>query len=157
MEYCSYLLQCHRGKAPPIDSQITIDDWVPILEGAAISNGWTQGKLLRQLAGCLRGRALQKRKLMDSKDKTTYQSTNKALRERLDFGSKTLAVLDFCHASQRPSEIMPDFLRGLELSTRQHLAMKIYQLKLGLRTIEKRTVLFPNGSTFSIWKAVGSC
>ena len=52
--------QC-RGKAPPIDeftvedSQITIDDWIPILERAASWNGWTEDELLMQLAGHLRG------------------------------------------------------------------------------------------------------
>ena len=40
--------QCHRGKAPPIDectgedSQITFDDWLPILERAANWSGWTR-------------------------------------------------------------------------------------------------------------------
>jgi len=37
--------QCRRGKAPPIDeftgedSQVTFDDWLPILERAATWNG----------------------------------------------------------------------------------------------------------------------
>ena len=109
--------QCRRGKAPPIDeftgkdSWITFDDWLPILERAATWNGWTQDELLMQLAGYLRGRALQEWKLLDAKAKTTYHSTVKALRERLDPGSQTLAALDFCHASQKPSETVSDFLR----------------------------------------------
>ena len=64
-----------------------------------------------QLAGYLRGRALQEWKLIDSKDKATYPSTIKALRERLDHRNQTLAALDFRHASQRPTETVSDFLR----------------------------------------------
>ena len=53
--------QCRHGKAPPIDEftgedrRITSDDWLPILERAAIWNGWTQDELLIQLTGYLRG------------------------------------------------------------------------------------------------------
>ena len=64
-----------------------------------------------QLTGYLRKRVLQEWKLLDSKDKTTYHSTVKALRERLDPGNQSLAALDFCHASQKPSETVSDFLR----------------------------------------------
>ena len=54
-----------RGKAPPIDPytaedvRITFDDWLPILEQAAVWNEWTPEESLMQLAGHLRGRALQ--------------------------------------------------------------------------------------------------
>ena len=54
-----------HGKAPPIDPftaediGITFDDWLPILERAAIWNEWTPEESLMQLAGHLRGRALQ--------------------------------------------------------------------------------------------------
>ena len=67
-----------------------------------------------QLAGYLRGQALQEWKLLGSTDKTTYHSTVRALRERLDPGNQTLAALDFRHASQRSSETVSDFLRRLE-------------------------------------------
>ena len=67
-----------------------------------------------QLAGYLRGRALQEWKLLDSKDKASYHSTITALRERLDPGNQNLAALDFRHASQKPSESVSDFLRRLE-------------------------------------------
>ena len=112
--------QCRHGKAPSIDEftgedrRITFDDWLPILERAATWNGWTQDELLMQLTGYLRGRALQEWKLLDSKDKTTYHSTVKTLRERLDHGNQSLAALDFRHASQRQSETVSDFLRRLE-------------------------------------------
>ena len=54
-----------RAKAPPIDPftaediGITFDDWLAILERAAIWNEWTPEQSLMQLAGHLRGRALQ--------------------------------------------------------------------------------------------------
>ena len=64
-----------------------------------------------QLTGYLRGRALQEWKLLESKDKTAYHSTVKALRERLDPGNQSLAALDFRHASQRSSQTVSDFLR----------------------------------------------
>ena len=59
----AYIPRC--GKAPPIDPftaediGITFDDWLPILERAAIWNEWTPEESLMQLAGHLRGRALQ--------------------------------------------------------------------------------------------------
>ena len=52
-------LQC--GKAPPTDPfiakdiGITFDDWLPILEKAAIWNEWTPEESLMQLASHLRG------------------------------------------------------------------------------------------------------
>ena len=128
--------QCRRGKAPPIDeftgedSRITFDDWLPILERAATWNGWTQDELLMQLAGYLRGRALQEWKLLDAKAKTTYHSTVKALRERLDPRNQTLAALDFRHASQKPSETVSDFLRRLE---------HIYQIAFGRDDLSAET------------------
>jgi len=95
--------QCRHGKAPPIDefsegeSQVNFDDWLPILERAATVNGWTQEETLMQLVRHLRGRALQEWKLLNPTDKTTYYSTIKALRERLDPGKQNLSLLDLCH------------------------------------------------------------
>ena len=86
--------RCRHGKASPIDeftgedSRITFNEWLPILERAANWNGWTQDELLMQLAGYLRGRALQEWKLLDPKDKASYHSTITALRERLDPGNQ---------------------------------------------------------------------
>ena len=54
-----------RGKAPPVDTFCGVDpecrfeDWLPTLKRAAKWNGWTEDDLLLQLAGHLKGRALQ--------------------------------------------------------------------------------------------------
>ena len=60
-----------RGKAPPVDPftgedpEIRLDDWLPSLERAATWNEWTEEEHLLQLAGHLRGRALQEWGLLD--------------------------------------------------------------------------------------------
>lgn len=54
-----------RGKAPPVDlftgenPEVILDDWLPSLTWPSEWNGWTPDKLLLQLAGHLRGHALQ--------------------------------------------------------------------------------------------------
>jgi len=67
-----------------------------------------------KLAGHLRGRALQEWKLLDGSDRVTYQSAIRALRERLNPGDQILVALDFCHASQKTTEIVLDFVTWLE-------------------------------------------
>ena len=54
-----------RGKAPPVEpftgenpSEL-LEDWQPTLERAGHWNGWSGDEMLLQLAGHLRGRALQ--------------------------------------------------------------------------------------------------
>ena len=109
-----------RGKAPPIDPftaeniRITFDDWLPILERAAVWNEWTPEESLMQLAGHLRGRALQEWKLLLPEDRKSYQAAVKALKERLDPGNQTLAALDFRHTSQKIGESVSDFIGRLE-------------------------------------------
>ena len=55
----------HRGKAPPVsqfsgeDLECQLDDWLPLLERASVWNAWTAEERLMQLAGHLKGRALQ--------------------------------------------------------------------------------------------------
>ena len=128
--------QCCHGKPSPIDeftgedSRVTLDDWLPILERTATWNGWTQDELLMQLAGYLRGRALQEWKLLGPTDKTTHHSTVRALRVRLDHGNQTLAALDSRHASQRSSETVSDFLKQLE---------HIYQTAFGRENLSPET------------------
>lgn len=109
-----------RGKAPPIDPftgenhEIQLDDWIPSLKRASVWNGWSEEELLLQLAGHLRGRALQEWNLLDDTSKTTYSGAIEALRIRLDSGNKTLAAQDFRHISQGDDERVADFIRHLE-------------------------------------------
>ena len=109
-----------RGKAPPIDSftaedtTITFDDWLLSLERAATWNEWTPHETLMQLAGHLKGRALQEWKLLLSEDRSSYQNAVRALREKLDPGNQTLAALDFRHTSQQSSESVSNFITRLE-------------------------------------------
>ena len=106
-----------RGRAPPVDPYsgedecIRLDDWLPALIRASTWNRWTEED---QLAGHLRGRALQEWDLIPSEDKQTYTIAIGSLRERLDPGGRMLAVQDFRHASQKDEETVADFIRRLE-------------------------------------------
>lgn len=114
---------CHGGrwgKAPPVDPfngespELRLDDCLPNLERASLWNGWTDGELLLQCAGHLRGQALLEWNLLDVNDKKTYQSAIEALQSRLDPGGRALAAQDFCHTFQRDTESVGDFIRRLE-------------------------------------------
>ena len=67
-----------RGKAPPVDTftgmdpESRIEDWLPTLKMVANWNGWTEDDLLLQLAGHMKGRALQEWNLVLDDQKTTY-------------------------------------------------------------------------------------
>ena len=109
-----------RGKAPPVDAftgeipEVRLDDWLPALLRAAEWNGWSQAELLIQLAGHLRGRALQEWNLLTGDERGAYGTAVAALRSRLDPGSKAMAAQDFRHISQRESESVNSFIRRLE-------------------------------------------
>ena len=113
-----------RGKAPPVDvftgenPEILLDDWLPALQRAATWNGWTQQEHLIQLAGHLRGRALQEWSLLDQKEKDSLDTAIASLRRRLDPGSKALAAQDFRHTLQKEGEAVSDFIRRLERTFR---------------------------------------
>ena len=117
------LVRPRRGKAPPVDvftgehPEILLDDWLPALQRAATWNGWTQQEHLMQLAGYLRGRALQEWSLLDQKEKDSLDTAIASLRRRLDPGSKTLAAQDFRHTLQE-GESVSDFIRRLERTFR---------------------------------------
>ena len=86
--------QPHRGKAPPVDSfvgespDILFDDWYPALQRAAEWNGWSRSETLIQLAGHLRGRALQEWGLLSASDKSMLEHAVTAMRNRLDPSSQ---------------------------------------------------------------------
>ena len=109
-----------RGKAPPVDAftgedpEVRFEDWLPSLKRAAEWNAWEPEELLLQLAGHLRGRALQEYNLLDSIAASTFSDVVKMLQSRLDPGGKALAAQDFRHASQRKGENVSNFIRRLE-------------------------------------------
>jgi hypothetical protein len=109
-----------RGKAPPVDPftgenpEVRLDDWLPSLQRAATWNGWSEEEQVIQLAGHLRGRALQEWNLMRESDRCRFESAVSALRTRLDPGSKAMAAQEFRHTSQKDNEGVSDFIRRLE-------------------------------------------
>ncbi len=109
-----------RGKAPPVDSftgedtEVRLDDWLPSLKRASMWNEWTDEELLLQLAGHLRGRALQEWGLIEEESKNTFASAVESLRTRLDPGGRTLAAQDFRHTRQEESEPVASFIRRLK-------------------------------------------
>lgn len=67
-----------------------------------------------QLAGHLKGRALQGWNLLGEDQARGYDSAIQALCERLDLGSKVLAGQDFQHTSQGVYELVANFVRRLQ-------------------------------------------
>lgn len=94
------------GKAPPVDPfteetmETILDDWLPTLQRAATWNAWSEEEKLLQLAGHLRGRALQEWSLLGDGDKSSFEGAIEALQEKLDPGSMAMAAQDFRHISQ---------------------------------------------------------
>ena len=91
-----------------------LDDWLPTLERAGQWNEWTPEELLLQLAGHLRGRALQEWNLMSTTEKSSWDKAVQALKSRLEPGARAFAAQDFRHISQAQGETVSDFLCRLE-------------------------------------------
>ena len=112
------------GKAPPIEwfsgdsYEVLFDDWLPSLERTAEWNGWSESDKLLQLAGHLKGKALQEWMLVDQKEKSSYVTATAALRSRLDTGGKILAAQDFRHLSQGDKETVAELVLRLERTFR---------------------------------------
>ena len=138
------------GKAPPVDQfhgegrSLKLDEWLPTFERAATWNAWTEDDKLLQLAGHLRGRALQEWSLLQETEKQTVASAVEALRNRLDPGSKILGALEFKHMQQQPKEGVCEFITRLEkafreaygrepMSSETRSALLFAQLQDGLR------------------------
>ena len=75
--------------------EVTIEEWLPSLQRAADWNKWSEPEILIQLAGHLRGRALQKWNLLDNIDKENWQCSSKVLQNRLEHGNSTIAAQEF--------------------------------------------------------------
>ena len=142
--------QPRRGKAPPIDPftgenpEVRLEDWLPSLKRAGEWNGWSDKEQLLQLAGHLRGRALQEWNLLSREQLSNFDLAVKTLKERLDPGSKVLAGQDFRHTTQGETESVADFIRRLErtfqiafgsgvMSTETREAILYGQMQEGLR------------------------
>ena len=113
-----------RDKAPPVDPftgedpAVKLEDWLPVLKRALLWNRWSQEEELLQLAGHLRGRALQEWDLLSTSDRANFDKAVGALRDRLDPGGKVMAAQDFRHCSQSEGESVSDFIRRLERTFR---------------------------------------
>ena len=109
-----------RGKAPPVEqfsgdkTDELLDDWLPTLERAGVWNAWSQEELLMQMAGHLRGRALQEWNLLTGEEKSDWDTAVVALKSRLEPRDKALAAQDFRHATQERSETVADYIRRIE-------------------------------------------
>ena len=108
-----------RGKALPVseftgqDPECRLDNWLLSLERASTWNAWSEEKMM-QLAGHLRGRALQEWNLLQPEERASSTQAIEALHQRLDFGSMAVAAQDFRHTRQCESEPVADFVRRLE-------------------------------------------
>ena len=96
------------------DPEMRLDDWLPSLERAATWNEWMEEERLMQLAGHLRGRALQEWGLLSTDNKQSFDVAVASLRLRVDPGSRTLAAQDFRHTKQEEKESASTFIRRLE-------------------------------------------
>lgn len=83
------LHRVRRGKAPPVeifsgeDAESRLDDWLPTLQRTADWNGWTTEDLLIQLAGHLKGRALQEWNSIPATERNSYDQAVTALKTDL--------------------------------------------------------------------------
>ena len=82
------------------------------MERAATWNGWGEEEKLLQLAGYLKGKALQE--MMSECDRSSFSMAATKLKQKLDQGAKKLADQDFCHATQKQKESVSNLIHHLE-------------------------------------------
>ena len=135
-----------RGRAPPVDTftgedaESRLDDWLPTLQRAADWNGWIPDDLLIQLAGHLKGRALQEWNLLFASERAIA-----AFKNRLDPVSKIMAAQDFRHALQEEDEKVGDFIRRME---------QLFKVAYGQISAEMRgTLLYGQGLRYRLIEA----
>ena len=92
------------------DPEVHLNDWLPSLSRAATWYNWSSEELLIQLAGHLKGRALQEWNLLGEDQTSGYDTAIQALRDKLDPGSKVLAGQDFRHTAQLEGETVANFI-----------------------------------------------
>lgn len=108
--------ETRHGMAPLIlpfsgkSDDMQLDDWLPSLGRASLWNGWSDGHKLLQLAGHLRGRALQEWNLLGNDEKGMFSEAVEALPACLGPRSKTMAAQDFRHTAQLKNETVADFI-----------------------------------------------
>ena len=142
LERVAVVARPRRGRAPPVDPftgenpEVRLEDWLPSLQRAAKWNEWSGEEEMIQLAGHLRGRALQEWNLLGEEDLQDLDTALSALRERLSPGSKVLAGQDFRHTVQGESESVADYIRRLE---------RMFQVAYGrdgMRQDTRETILY---------------
>ena len=117
--------QVRCGKTPTVDpftgesEKILWEDWLSTLERAATWNGWGEEEKLLQLAGYLKGKALQEWNLMSERDRSSFSMAATKLKQKLDHGAKKLVAQDFRQAIQKQKESVSDFIYHLEKLFRQ--------------------------------------
>ena len=109
---------------------IAFDDWIPALRRAAEWNGWTEHETLIQLAGHMRGRALQEWNLFQQSEKESLDTAISSLQSRLDPCNRVLAAQDFRHASQHDREPVADYIHHLK---------QIFKVAYERKTISDKT------------------
>ena len=103
-------LQPMSGKAPRVElntgenPDIPWEEWLPMFERAASWNGWTEQDRLLQLARHLPGIALQEWNLLSESKKSTFTTATAETQNRLNPGSKMIAVHEFRHMAQKATE-----------------------------------------------------
>ena len=98
----------------PFTGSELFEDWLPTLERAGHWNSWSSDEMLMQLAGHLRGRALQEWNLIRPDEQKNWTKAVKALSGRQEPKNQAYAVQDFRHAVQSGSELVSDYIRRTE-------------------------------------------
>ncbi len=83
------------------------EDWLPTLVRASTWNGWREDDTLIQLAGHLRGRALQEWNLVPVRERGSYEGAVSALQERLDPAISSPGLPSRCPEGRRTSSRLP--------------------------------------------------
>ena len=120
-------LPTRRGKAPPVDPftgedpAVKLEDWLPILKSASLWNRWSQEEELLQLAGHLRGHALQEWDLLNTSDRANFDKVVGALSDCLDPGGKSNGCMPKTFATAHN-------LKARVLATSSDVCQRTFQL-----------------------------